>query len=381
MTTTHDLLIVGASARAAAHSAIRAGLRPTCLDYFADRDLKTVCALSEWTCGKELRDWSDRRSILPPATWLYTGPLENHPERVERISTIHRLCGNPAGVLCAARDPCRVVEVLRRHRLPHPQTRPDARGLPLDGTWLVKPLASAGGRLAQLLTGATVPFSEPSYFQQFVSGPSHSALYLAVQEQFELIGVTQQLLGAPGSPFAYQGNIGPIAPSASMMSRLRQLGNVLTSAFGLVGLFGLDFVEYAGEPWPVEINPRYTASVEVLEMATRRHLLAEHLHACGVDRGEAGSPGKPESLGTHGPVVGKAIVYARRNLVTPEIELDEPPCQNSFIVPSIADIPWPGTEIAAGEPVMTIFATGEDARQCTDRLAERELWWRGRLKT
>jgi len=38
----HDLLILGASCRAAAFSALRAGFRPRCADYFADRDLAAV---------------------------------------------------------------------------------------------------------------------------------------------------------------------------------------------------------------------------------------------------------------------------------------------------------------------------------------------------
>ena len=37
------LLIVGASARAAAFSALRAGLRPWCADLFGDDDLRARC--------------------------------------------------------------------------------------------------------------------------------------------------------------------------------------------------------------------------------------------------------------------------------------------------------------------------------------------------
>ena len=40
----HDLLIFGASCRAAAFSALRCGLRPHCADYFGDRDLAAVCS-------------------------------------------------------------------------------------------------------------------------------------------------------------------------------------------------------------------------------------------------------------------------------------------------------------------------------------------------
>ena len=51
------------------------------------------------------------------------------------------------------------------------------------------------------------------------------------------------------------------------MQILQQLGLDLARGCGLRGLFGVDFVLSEGVPWPVEINPRYTASVEVLEYA------------------------------------------------------------------------------------------------------------------
>ena len=53
-----------------------------------------------------------------------------------------------------------------------------------------------------------------------------------------------------------------------MRAVLDKLGTVLAQAFRLVGLFGVDGVLDAERFWPVEVNPRYTASVEVLEGAT-----------------------------------------------------------------------------------------------------------------
>ena len=191
-------------------------------------------------------------------------------------------------------------------------------GLPRDGTWLVKPIASAGGRLVQHLDHATVPLAEPSYFQQFLDGPSYSALFLAPREgSAELVGVTRQLLGTPGSPFAYRGNIGPSPVPAPLMSRLRQLGNVLCSAFRLVGLFGVDYIQHDDEPWLVEINPRYTASVEVFELATHRSLLTEHLRACGMDLVRIAPPWETETLTTQSPGRRQGDSLRQRDLVVP----------------------------------------------------------------
>ena len=126
-------------------------------------------------------------------------------------------------------------------------------------------------------------FSEPVYFQRFIEGPSFSAIYAAVEGRAELLGVTRQLVGTTGSPFAYRGSIGPISLSSRPTGMLSELGWVLASSFPLIGLFGVDFILRDDDIWPVEVNPRYTASVEVLELALGRSLLAEHLApgACG----------------------------------------------------------------------------------------------------
>ena len=69
----------------------------------------------------------------------------------------------------------------------------------------------------------------------------------------------------------------------------------LASAFGLVGWFGVDYVLRDGNPWPVEINPRYTASLEIHELASGRSLLAEHRRACEGDAASSATPGSSRS--------------------------------------------------------------------------------------
>ncbi len=59
-------------------------------------------------------------------------------------------------------------------------------------------------------------------------------------------------------------------------------------------------------------------------------------------------------------------------MAAPEIEIDDPRRRDPFADPAIADVPWPGTAIAAGEPIMTMFTKGEDVRECEARLDELE---------
>src|SRR5207245_906250 len=123
-----------------------------------------------------------------------------------------------------------------------------------------------------------------------------------------LIGITRQWIGIEGSPFAYRGSVGPLPVPESLASRLQALGDALVVGFGLVGWFGVDYCLRDGIPWPVEINPRYTASLEIHELASGRSFLAEH------ERASAGST--TAALGPAGTdpqrsrVIAKLIVYA-----------------------------------------------------------------------
>src|SRR5436305_9759061 len=110
------LVIIGASARAAAYSALRAGFAPLACDLFADVDLKRICA------AERVRDYphglAPAAAGYPTAPWLYTGGLENHPDLVDEIARDRPLLGVPGEVLRAVRDPFRVAAAMKKHGLP-----------------------------------------------------------------------------------------------------------------------------------------------------------------------------------------------------------------------------------------------------------------------
>ncbi|HZW30201.1 MAG TPA: ATP-grasp domain-containing protein [Isosphaeraceae bacterium] len=373
----HDVLILGASARAAAFSALRSGLRPYCADYFADRDLAAACPVHRVDPAHAARDFLAIAEALPPSPWFYTGGLENHPELVERIRRRHRLWGVGAGVLRAVRDPIRVARVLNEAGIPVPEARRDGRGLPRDGSWLVKPMASGGGRGIAPLTGSASPDSAADYVQRRIDGPSFSALFLGRGDRARLVGVTRQWTGIAGAPFAYRGSLGPWSIGPDLAGRLRTLGDRLTAAFGLVGWFGVDYILADGLPWPVEVNPRYPASLELHELASGCSLLEQHRRACEGGDGEDPLPQEPGV--PRPPVLAKRILYATRRSIVPEIALDGPDHGHGFAVPAISDVPQPGSRLEPGEPAMTVWATAAEPAACRARSIRLERSWRNRL--
>ena len=85
-------------------------------------------------------------------------------------------------------------------------------------------------------------------------------------------------------------------------------------------------------------------------------------------------------MGPH-TVVGKAILYARRSFVAPEIPVCDTASRDLFAIPEVADVPWPGTRIAVGEPVMSLLTSGPDVPTCEAQLRSLEEHWQRRLRS
>jgi predicted ATP-grasp superfamily ATP-dependent carboligase len=200
--------------------------------------------------------------------------------------------------------------------------------------------------------------SARSYLQEYVEGEARAALYAAAPEGTRLLGVTRQLVGEPwlhAAPFRYCGSVGPLPLGATERANLERLGDVLAAGCGLRGLFGVDGVWRDGAFWPVEVNPRYTASVEVIEHATGLAALAWHRRAFDP---EAPVPPQPSAASA---VSGKAILFAGASLTFPR----EGPWLDAA---AFADIPDAGQRIEARRPILTLFACTTSVQACLEAL-------------
>ena len=309
----------------------------------------------------------------PPLPWIYTGALENRPALIEQLAALRPLWGNPANVLSAVRNPFRLFETLQAARLPALAVREHDSPPPAEGRWLLKPLAGAAGRGIQIWQPGALPveqIGEPCYFQERHTGKPISALFLATRNGAVLIGVSEQLIGLPALSaelFAYCGSIGPIPLADSTRRQIAQTGDAVASTFGLRGLFGIDLLldQGTGAAWPTEVNPRYTASVEIYEWVSGLPLLKWHILACQAYESDPASRRLVEEfqseLGTarlERPTrqAAKIIIYAPFPLRAPD--LTEVARLHGFGSQSIetADRPGPGIPVAAKSPVCTLIA-------------------------
>ncbi len=367
-----QLLIFGASVRAAAFSALRGGLVPWCVDLCADADLRHRCPAMRLP-GKYPDSFSEVASGLGPGPWMYTGGLENHPVLVLELASRRPLWGNDANVLRRVRHPAFLRDTARAAGLPTPELAQPGH-VPPNGRCLIKPLGSAGGRGVRVWSGDRSKVNWGfAYLQEQIEGVPVAALYVAAGGTALLLGLVRQLIGEPwlhAHEFGYCGSVGPLSLSATLARSLRRLGHRLAAEGGLGGLFGVDGILRDDAFWPVEINPRYTASIEVLEYATG--LRALHLHRLAFeDEQEALSA--PVATSAAG-VVAKAVLFARQEVVfpahgpwTPTLAVPKPVEE----MPEFADLPNADDHIEPGRPVLTLLAKATDVAGAVAVLRQR----------
>ncbi len=372
----NPLLIFGASTRAAAFSAIRAGFDPICGDMFADADLRafaTVLDVPRYPHGL-----AEAVQHLPPLPWIYTGALENFPTEVDRVCERHTLWGNSSESLKRSRNPWFCRDILQQAGLPTLALRPSSAPPPRDECWLMKPLRSAAGRAISLWNDAAQALTESHYFQQRASGTSISAAFVATATSAQFLGISRQLIGCPelnAPQFGYCGSIFPWSGSdPKLEEQIRQIGSVISRECGLRGLFGIDLISDGQAAWFTEVNPRYTASMELIEHWWQIPLLDWHRRACVEDGFEVRLPDVPWI--PQGKYCCKVVLYADRAARVPDLTPEIPPFIELTSLPQLADIPVPGTEIFSGQPVFTCLGTGKQSSTLCDGLMQRanEIW-------
>jgi predicted ATP-grasp superfamily ATP-dependent carboligase len=362
-----DLVILGASARAAAFSALRAGLHPACADLFADADLLHHCPCACVPPGDYPGGFVSILEKAPTVPWFYTGALENRPRLIHRLAGLRPLWGNDGPALRRVRSPFAVEKWLRSQKVPCPR-HCRLQQPPVEGRWLLKPLRGAGGRGIRWAADRPTTAAGTAYWQEFIEGEPCAAIYVGAGRHAVLLGVTRQLVGESwlhAAAFHYCGSVGPLTVAPDTQRAFERLGQALVDGFALRGLFGVDCIFQGGVPYPVEVNPRYTASVEVLEYATGVPALALHREAC-----TAGSIASPPHQPTR-KHIGKAILFAHAPVVMP----DSGPWSRALHrdasvheTPAFADVPGTGVPIEPGQPILTLFAEADSIAACADQL-------------
>ncbi|MEZ5951400.1 MAG: ATP-grasp domain-containing protein [Planctomycetaceae bacterium] len=399
MSESPGVLIFGGATRAACWSAARAGLTAVCFDLFADCDFPpgaVVHKIASMTDGNLLPVLEPFLRSYPAAALL---PVGGGEYLSETLGSSGRVLGSRPSAISRARDPRFVWRFLANQGLPTLPLR--LPGEPVSGEsaeksrhpsvgirWLRKSITSVGGLgIRRLAAGDLSPVPAGFYDQGEVDGIPCSAQFLTCanargEVDTELLGCTRQIIGSPelpARPFAYAGNLFPLQSFEAidrdhLLPLLHTIGRTCALACGLRGLWGLDFVLAGQTPYLVEINPRYTAALELMELAEQRSLLRD---LPGLAEGRQVPPRGERSKPTRS--IGKRILYASRDF--------ELPCdwswdvvagrvgqghggegERCWSVPTFSDLPAAGTAFRREDPICTIWATGDTGADCLEQL-------------
>jgi predicted ATP-grasp superfamily ATP-dependent carboligase len=373
------VVLAGVSTRAAAESAARAGFDVTAIDAFADLDQHPAVHAQALPGPFTARAAAEAARSIDSDAVAYLSNFENHPAAVHRLTAHRTLWGNPPEILKRVRDPILVAEMITARGFAAPSSFVAQGFSPaIAGTeeWVVKPLASGGGHgIRRWHHGDAVP--RGTYLQQFVDGTPGSVVFAAAAGRTVPLGVFQQLIGdsAFGTDgFRYCGNI--LAPAGetvfgdddALAAAAAALAAAVSDEFGLVGVNGIDFVARDGIPYPIEVNPRWCASMELVERAYGLSVFAAHGGAC--DGGVLPDFDLVRERRRAHAAFGKAVVFARHDLTVADTRAW---CPNAIegATAHVRDVPQPGTFIGAGRPICTVFAEAPTAAACYAALVAR----------
>lgn len=260
-----------------------------------------------------------------------------------------------------------------------------------SGAWMLKPAGGAGGihvRSYESLdaidqTQAWDPAIGPWYAQRHIAGTTIGVTYCSDRKETRIAGIARGI-DAPAFddpefeaplPFIYRGNLAPFRVTPDRFDAASRFGEIVARATGIRGLWQADFqIDSQDRLWLLEINPRWSASMELHETLQGVSWMKEHLRIVIGQGNDQPLPKVPEGLvmddkGTH-KQMAKGIVYAPRDIRASSSQVDrlwqarwhgslEELEKHAF---RVADIPQrvpAGVCFDKGIPIATVLCVGD----------------------
>lgn len=351
------LLVLGFNTRALAEQALSEGFEVVAIESFADCDWEIfnreypnsseVYAIKgDYRPEKLIDKWEE---IDKEVDYLiYLSDLDDYPNLLEKLEL--EVLGNQIETLKRLKQ--NLFSFLKENKIKRPKSffsGADFTGLRL----LKKPYLGGGGvEIREFDSQEDEIEWDKYYLQEYLPGRSCSVNFIANGNEAKIISFNKQLVGESrlgAKEFKYSGNIllAPNEFSANARKYLIKLINLLTQEFNLLGLNGVDFIYQDGEVYFIELNPRYTAAMELLSLASDYQLLKAHYQAKDLEL--TSTPKLPISSKLE---LAKGIVYAKDDLVVKRDFLAEFKEIKNL---TVRDIPYKGEKFLAGEPLCTLL--------------------------
>lgn len=268
-------------------------------DCCGDRDTLELASLSQLI---ELSDSSWIKSLEPSTRLMLAGGLEDSVGALELFSHVDATI-NP--------EQYRQMRDWRNWRRwslgsgikfpttysiedwPGAQTA-SAMGPTIDTTqanqrWIWKKLRSSGGLGVKFVDQEKLSdpsflqanfYSESGVLQEYVTGKSIGVSFLSSDHGTFILGMAESLPSQPHiwSDFIYRGSIAPVSIPDWIDSAIHDFANAVAHSTGWHGVWQADLMLCGQELYLVEINPRWTASMELIAYGYDLPLVTWHTH-------------------------------------------------------------------------------------------------------
>ncbi len=345
------ILAMGYSVRHIVCSGTRAGYEMYAADEFGDED--TIRCAGRYM---HLEPISDLRHVIDEVDGILFGSGLEYADP-GFITDMTKILGNAPAKMRQVSNKAWLAYRLEELDVPYPRTCivTDMSDLKLRYPVVVKPFYGGGGINNVLCRDDNdlarfVESGSEFICQEYIDGTHASVSTLSTGKEVISAGVNEQLIGmaslhSPG-PFTYCGNITPLISPAS--GRMCEIAEFLTLEFGLKGTNGFDFViSRDGEPFLIEVNPRFQGSLDTIERSTGLNLVDAVVKA--VRNGLL-----PDRIVTQ-RYAARLILYAERDTIVNTI-MDTIVATN--FGDGIADVPGKGKIIKSGQPLVSCIGTG-----------------------
>ncbi len=355
-----------------AESCLRAGWNVSAIDQFGDWDLRKICPVDVV---------ADLNQIPAAVAALHGNPLLLFGSGYESIVMRHTKqnwrfpvanCSRSAA--WKAMDAGYWTNRMNREICRTPRIAEPGKPLPA-GRWIAKPVGGSGG-VGIRWTGECMDAGS-WLTREFIPGNPVGVTAWSNGSHTEILGAFQILAGqkefGAAEPFVYCGSIGPWRFSATEKRQLVPMVDEIIRVTGVRGLFGIDLVQTETDLVPIEINPRPTATCELMERLVwtanpSASILPLHFSAFGLcDYDDNFVSGMNRAMQS-GIFLGKAVLYhdgPLPRIVSPRHHQELIHLQTRSLA---ADIPLPGTKIRPGQPVITLFSSDDSPEKVRDQL-------------
>ncbi|CCU78271.1 hypothetical protein HSACCH_00531 [Halanaerobium saccharolyticum subsp. saccharolyticum DSM 6643] len=387
-----NLIITSFSSRAAAECfSTFKNLNIYCFDFFGDLDLKEIVDYSFSLKEKKLVFKTEelykaiKKFLVQNKNQnyylIYGSDWDNHPELLYKLEQFEnlKLRGNSAAVISKLNKKeslKNLFQIAENFGFKTPELFLSHKKIinfqrQAKNDFLIKPYHSGGGleiKTIKELKNKEKKFKDiftkkkdDFYLEEFIEGENRSCQFAADGENAEIMAFTRELKAAEVNPylkksFKYAGNI-LIKEEKKEIEIIEKFIKNITSRYSLQGINGIDYIKNNQGIFFIELNPRFTAAVELLIPFFQEDFLKIYL------KNEVANDYLIKYLQKDFAFSTKLIYYAEQNFklkhdlrkIFQRIKNNK--IANNFIDSKIEikDLPIKGEKFDKGDPVFTLI--------------------------